>query len=206
MWLRAPVGCLLERPATRRAQIKVRQELGRPVERSVVQRNDGHPAVVDLFPQHRDFLLQPVVLRLQSHAYVNTVSRLTAGGNGGLLGQGDHVQNGRANAGRPALRHRRIRPFPFARFALPFETQGSITALDHEVYAESNPAQKLLEHFTRFAFARGQSGESTSTEPRPRRTIPACGSATRRPRRTTGQTRSGPRSSSRPRVAAERRD
>ena len=80
MWLRAPVGCLLERPATRRAQIKVRQELGRPVERSVVQRNDGHPAVVDLFPQHRDFLLQPVVLRLQSHAYVNTVSRLTAGG------------------------------------------------------------------------------------------------------------------------------
>ena len=56
-------------------------------------------------------LFHSVLYRLEPHPSVDAVDCPAAGINGGILGQGDDVQHGRANMPIPGLRKRNLRWF-----------------------------------------------------------------------------------------------
>ena len=66
-------------------------------------RHAGVPDSV-LFPQFRDLMLQPLVLRLQADEIVHAVDCPASPVDSGVRGERANVQHGRADASRPAFR------------------------------------------------------------------------------------------------------
>jgi len=84
--------------------------------------------------EQSQFLPELVSSRTQAHSRVQAVRSPAAGGDGRVLGQGDHDE---------PLGSLKSARFCSARCSLRFQTEGSITAVDHEAYVESGRAQNL---------------------------------------------------------------